>query len=61
MKKAICLILALGTLLLCGCVQAFDCSWCNQNVFEKPHNVTIFGQQAQLCDGCYDAIMALAR
>lgn len=53
-------MMVLATMLLCGCGRLFTCSWCNQKVMGVPHTGNFMGQEISLCEGCYDAIMALS-
>jgi len=57
MKKRLmaCVLLAVMLLMLltaCG-KKTFTCANCGRTVKEKPHNVEIFGEKAQLCGDCY--------
>ena len=57
MKKRLmaCVLLVVMLLMLltaCG-KKTFSCDLCGRTVTEKPHNVEILGEKAQICADCY--------
>ena len=59
-KKALFAALLLIVCMLCACgKELFTCDFCGAEVNQKPHKVTILGQDAKICDDCYEAAEAL--
>lgn len=54
-KRNMFVIIALMlAMLLCGCgKKTFRCDLCMKEVTQVPHEVTILGQEVELCDSCY--------
>ena len=59
-KRALFAALLLIVSLLCGCgKELFTCELCGREVNERPHQVSILGQEAKICDDCNDSIQEL--
>lgn len=59
-KRALFVSLLLVVSMFCGCgKQMFNCDLCGREVNERPHNVSLLGQDAQICKDCYDSIKEL--
>ena len=57
MKKRIMSLIAviMLALMLCACgSKTFRCAVCMKQVKQVPHQVTILGQDVEICDICYD-------
>lgn len=53
-KLKVLAIVIVATLLLCACgSKTFRCAICMKEVKQVPHEVTIFGQEVEICDSCY--------
>lgn len=54
----ILIVISMMAFLLCACgSKEFLCPFCMKWVKQKPHEVTIFGQQAEICNTCYQKLM----
>lgn len=50
-------VAVLAAMLLCACgSKTFYCALCFEKVTEVPHEVTVFGQELEICDSCYKAL-----
>lgn len=56
MNKFIKIIIVgvISVLLLCACGgKNFRCAICMEKVTQVPHEVTVLGQEVEICDSCY--------
>lgn len=59
MKKRILLLVYTMLILafLCACgKETFRCGLCSKTVTQKPHAMTVLGQDIKVCDDCYSAL-----
>lgn len=56
-KIEILAVVLLTALLLCACgKKTFRCGICMREVKQVPHQVTVLGQEVNICDSCYSYI-----
>ena len=59
-KRALLAALLLIVCLLAACgKETFTCDFCGREVTEKPHYVTVLGEEGKLCEKCYEGMQEL--
>lgn len=59
MRRIAVLVLSvlLIAVMLCACgEETYTCGWCMKEVTQRPHTVTVLGQEIKVCDSCYEMI-----